>query len=111
MTNPGKYRHLITFQKYDGTVDDYGDVRTDISENWDDFKTVWAAIDPISGKEFYAAEQSQSEVTHKVRCRYIAGIKAEMRIKYGNRLFKILSVIDWEERHEAMLIMAKEMVE
>lgn len=111
MTDPGKYSHRITFQIYDGTLDEYGDVRKDADENWDDYKTVWASIDPLSGKEFYAAEQSQSEVSHKIRCRYFPGLKAEMRILYGRRKFRIISLIDWREAHEECLIMVKELVE
>ena len=111
MTDPGKYAHRITFQRYDGTVDEYGDVRKDVDANWDDFKTAWAAVDPLSGREFYAAEQSQSEVTHKIRCRWFPGLKAEMRIVFGGRKFRIISVIDWQEAHESFLIMAKELVQ
>ena len=111
MTDPGKFAHRITFQRYDGTVDEYGDVRKDADENWDDFKTVWASVEPLSGKEFYAAEQSRSEVSHKLRCRYFPGLKTEMRIACGSRKFKIISAIDWREAHEEYLIMAQELVE
>ena len=72
--------------------------------------TTWAAIDPVSGRELYAAEQSQSEVTHKVRLRYRPGLTTAMRISRGKRRFKILSIIDWEERHESLLMMCKELV-
>ena len=111
MIDAGKMRHRITFQKFDGTVDSGGDIRDDADANWDDFLTCWAAIDPVSGREFYVAEQSQSEITHKIRCRYHAGIKAEMRISCDSRIFEIRSIIDWEERHESFLIMARELVE
>lgn len=140
MIDPGKFRQSVTFQRYNGTVDQYGDVRDDVDENWEDFKATRAAIDPLSGREFYAAEQSQSEVTHKIRCRYFRGLQAGMRIRCAagkqydcvagrarsgisqigsdptehkddlQRLFHIVSVIDWEERHESFLIMAKELV-
>lgn len=111
MIDAGKMRHLITFQSFDGTTDESGDVRDDLDENWDDVKTLHASIDPVSGKEFYSANQSQSEVTHKIRCRYVSGLKTAMRIKYGTRTFRIVSLIDWEERHESLLIMAKELVQ
>lgn len=111
MFDSGKMRHRITFQQYDGTLDEYGDVRDDRDENWDDVRTVWAAIDPVSGREFYAAEQSQSEVTHKIRCRYFSGLTTAMRILHQGRKYRIISVIDWELRHESFLIMAKELVE
>lgn len=111
MFDPGKLRHKVTFQQYNQTVDEHGDVRDDEEENWTDFKTTWASIDPVAGREFYAAEQSQSEVTHKIRCRYFAGLKAGMRIVHKTQKYHIISVIDWELRHESFLIMAKELVE
>ena len=51
--------------------------------------TVWAAVDPVSGREYYAAEQAQSEVTHKVRLRYRAGVTPGMRVLLGQRRLHI----------------------
>lgn len=110
MIDPGKMRHRITFQSFVGEQDDYGDPLQADDDNWENKVTLWAAIDPISGREFYAAEQSQSQVSHKIRCRYHSGLTTAMRIKYGKRIFQIISVIDWEERHESLLIMCKELV-
>ena len=110
MIDPGKMRSRITVQSFTGKTDSFGDPRQDDDSQWEDVATLWAAIDPISGKEFYAAQQSQSVVSHKVRCRYRDGLTTAMRIKYGSRLFKILSIIDWEERHESLLIMCQELV-
>ena len=110
MIDPGKMRHRVTFQSFAGAVDSFGDPLQGDDSQWEDVATLWAAIDPVSGKEFYAAQQSQSTVSHKVRCRYQSGLTTAMRIKYGRRLFKILSIIDWEERHESLLIMCQEAV-
>lgn len=110
MDDPGRMRHRITFQKFDGQVDSYGDPLDADDEHWPNVVTTWAAINPISGREFYAAEQSQSEVTHKVRLRYRPGLNTAMRISWGGRRLKIISIIDWEERHESLLLMCKELV-
>lgn len=110
MIDPGKMRYCITFQRFTGALGDFGDPLLADDSNWEDEVTLWAAIDPLSGREFYAAEQSQSEVSHKIRCRYRGGLTTAMRIKYGSRKFKIISIIDWEERHESLLIMCKELV-
>lgn len=110
MIDVGKMRHRITFQRFDGERDGYGDPLEADDAHWTDVATTWAAIDPISGREFYAAEQSQSEVTHKVRLRYRPGLTTAMRISWEGRLLKILSIIDWEERHESLLLMCKELV-
>lgn len=111
MIDPGQMRHRITFQKFSGELDAYGDpIQTDAAQ-WEDVATVWAAIDPISGREFYEAQQSQSEVSHKIRCRYRPGLTTDMRIKYRDRVFEIVSIINWQERGESLLIMAKELVQ
>ena len=110
MIDPGKMRHRITFQRFSGALDEFGDPLKSDDDNWVDVATTWAAIDPISGREFYAAEQSQSEVSHKIRCRYRTGLDTAMRITYGKRRFKIISLIDWEERHESLLLMCKEVL-
>ena len=110
MIDPGKMRHRITFQQFTGEQDSFGDPLQADDDNWVDVVSPWAAIDPVSGREFYAAEQSQSEVSHKIRCRYYPGLTTDMRIKYGKRIFQIASIIDWEERHQSLLIMCKELV-
>ena len=110
MIDPGKMRHRIKFQSYTGTQDEFGDPNILDDSNWTDTASMWAAIDPISGREFYEAQQSQSEVSHKLRCRYRAGLTTAMRIVCGKRKFKILSIINWEERGESLLIMCKELV-
>lgn len=115
MFDAGRMRDRITFQAYNGNLDAHGDIRDDLDENWTDVATVWAAIDPLVGREFYEAGQSQSEVTHKIRCRFFPWLKAEQRIRHQNgnavRTFHIISIIDWQNRHENVLIMAKELVE
>lgn len=108
--DPGKMRHRITIQRFDGALDSYGDPQWRDDANWEDVATVWAAIDPVIGREFYAVEQSQSEVTHNIRCRYRPGVETAMRICFGARRFAIVSCIDWEERHESLLIKCKELV-
>lgn len=108
MLDAGKLRHRVVVQRYAGQADDYGDMERQEDKNWRTVCILWAAVDPISGKEFYAAEQAQSEVTHKVRTRYRGGIRPGMRLLLGQRRLYIRSVIDWEERHESLLLMAQE---
>ncbi len=108
--DPGAMRHRVTFQRFTGARDDLGDPLYYDDSCWLNTASLWASIRPLSGREFYAAEQSQSEVTHKIGCRYRPGLTTEMRVCFGSRRFKILSIIDWEERHEKLLLMCKELV-
>lgn len=104
--NPGELRHRITIQKLNNSQNEYGEV----SELWEDILNVRAGIYPISGKEFFAAETVNSEITHKVKIRYIGGITPNMRIKFNNRIFSIESVINFQERNIEIQLLCKELI-
>lgn len=104
--NPGELRHRITIQKLNNSQNEYGEV----SELWEDILNVRAGIYPISGKEFFAAETVNSEISHKVKIRYIEGIMPNMRIKFNNRIFSIESVINFQERSIELQLLCKELI-
>ncbi|WNF31640.1 phage head closure protein [Aeribacillus composti] len=106
--NPGEYRHIITIQQKTKIQNDYGEE----IEDWVDLVTTRAGIYPISGKEFFAAETVNSEVTHKVNMRYIPNkhISPDMRVKFGDRYFHIESVINFQEKNVELQLMCKELV-
>jgi len=72
--------------------------------------SVWGSIEPLSGNELLRAQQTQAEVTHRVRIRYRTGITPKLRIAYADRYFNILSVINRGERNRELEIMCKELV-
>lgn len=47
---------------------------------WQDVCEVWAEIAAVSGREFFSAQQIQSNVTHTVLIRWRSGIVAKMRV-------------------------------
>ncbi|MDW7651312.1 MAG: phage head closure protein, partial [Bacillota bacterium] len=79
-------------------------------EAWVDIGTVWASIEPLSGREFFAAQQVNAEVSTKITLRYKAGIKPEMRVLFAGRVFEILSVINLEEKNIQFVLMCKEVL-
>lgn len=101
---PGKLRHRITLQQVTRTPDGIGGY----TETWTDVATVWAAVEPLRGRELFDAEQVQSEITHRVRIRYRSGVDSSMRVRFGARLFRIQSVIDVDERHREIQLMCQE---
>lgn len=106
--NPGELRHKIIFQKLDKDAEnDYGEP----IEKWDDISSAKAGIYPISGREFYAAETVNSEVSHKVNIRYIPGITSDMRIVFGERIFELISPpINFQERNVELQLLCKELM-
>ena len=100
----GRLRHRVMIQQL---VPDPSIGGTDI---WHDYATVWAAIEPLRGREYLAAQQEGAEVTGRITTRYINGVKPGMRWKYESRIFDIISVIDLEERHVELQLMVKEVL-
>ncbi|MGV6989651.1 phage head closure protein [Testudinibacter sp. P80/BLE/0925] len=102
----GKLRHRITLQQQISTLNSYGSAITD----WEDVATVWAEIKPLSGREYFAAEQVQSEITTQIWLRYRPDIQPTMRVKWGDRTFEVVSAINHNERNTALQLMCKERI-
>lgn len=103
--------HRITFQAFTTIVNDYG---FEIQE-WSDFKTVWAGITNLSGREYFAAMQVQAEKTVKFTIRYTKDIDETMNIKFGKKtvgteeidiIFNITSIDNIKYGNEFMEIKA-----
>lgn len=77
-------------------------------ESWTDVDTVWARIEPLSGREYFQARQEIAEVSVKVTVRYRNDIAPSMRLRFEDRIFEVLSVINPEERCILLLLMCKE---
>jgi SPP1 family predicted phage head-tail adaptor len=107
MISAGMLNKKVTIQKkVIGTPgqDAYGQP----SNTWATYFIVWASIEPIQGREFWAQQQIQSEVTVRVRTRYIPGVTTGMRIYYNSKIYSIESIIDVKDRHSEMQLMCSE---
>jgi SPP1 family predicted phage head-tail adaptor len=103
----GKLRHRIAIEQVAETQDPDGSV----IETWSTFANAHASIEPISGREYFAAQTTQADVTHRICMRYLAGLIPKMRVKYGLRIFDILSVINVNERNRELQLMCKESID
>lgn len=87
-TSPAELKHRITLQYQTRTPDGAGAWTT----TWNDAATVWAAIWPGQpAREAMAAGAPSAELTHRIRIRYRADVRASWRIKYGQRFFAIVA--------------------
>jgi SPP1 family predicted phage head-tail adaptor len=108
MMQPGRLNKRVVIQQLvsgSPSKDSFGEPL----QTWENFaEELWAAVEPVQGREFWAQQQVQSEVTVRVRIRYLSGVIADMRVVYGARILDIVSVIDPKERHEEMQLMCSE---
>jgi len=70
-----------------------------------EFATRWIEIIPMSGSEQVASLVSIGTVTHRIRMRYLDGLKPKMRVVADGRTFEILSAVERgrREEHELMV--------
>ena len=91
----GKLRNSIEIQQPTNTPDGQGGhVTTWLTIH----PNIMSKIVPVSGGERMRAMQLNATITHRVFLRYIAGIEANMRVKFGDRLFQIRLPLNLEER-------------
>lgn len=100
----GKLRHWITIQHRTDTRDSYGEP----IPAWTTYDQVWASIEPIVGREYFASKETRSQSTHRVRIRYRSGVTTKMRIYWDSRYFDIESVLNLEEKDRELVLMCVE---
>ena len=49
-----------------------------------------------------------TQVTHRIKMRYVAGLTNKMRLVFGTRTFDILDIDNVEERNVEMILTCKE---
>lgn len=84
----GDLRHRITFQRLTSVVNENGFE----TEAWQDYKTVWASVSNLSGREYYQAAAIQAEKTVKFLIRHIESVDTSMRILFKDKQYNITSI-------------------
>ncbi len=102
----GPLNKRVAIRSASTTRDDYGEP----IPSWSTDATVWASVEPLSGRERVSAQQQHAETTHRIRMRYQPGttVTAEKRILYDSRIFEIISVINKKERKHMLELLCKE---
>jgi SPP1 family predicted phage head-tail adaptor len=104
MIRTGLLRHKICIQEKVTLRDSMGgEIVT-----WEPFTYCWAQIEPLSGREYFAAKQAQASISHKMIMRYQSGIKPYHRIQWGERNFNIDAILNPEERNRELTIFCTE---
>lgn len=100
MIVPGQLRERITVQQPVRTTSALGESLV----TWSTYATRWASVEGVGSREALQYGQQQVEVTHKVRMRYLDGLTATMRIQWRSRTLDVVSVLEYANRSEHVLI-------
>lgn len=86
----GRLRHRLVIER---RVESQDATTGAVTTSWERVDEVWAAIEPLSVREFIAAQAQQSEVTGKLVIRPFPGLTAKMRLRKGATIFDIAGVL------------------
>ena len=87
----GTLRHKVQLQAKTITQDpDTGEM----VDSWATVAEPWAAIVPMSAREFVAAAAEQSEVRGRIVIRYRDGVDATMRVVHRGKWYAIHGVLE-----------------
>ena len=105
----GVLNRRIRIQAPSATLDAFGIP----APGWTDLLTVWGAIEPLTGRELFNAQQVASEVTHRITIRFNAlltdtRLAATYRVLYAGRSFNIHAVMNEDEANVTMVMLASE---
>ena len=94
----------ITFQSFTITQDP---ITGEITETWTDFVSVFAKVEPLVGREYFAAAAVQAEDSVKFTMRYRGDLTTAMRIVFDGKQFDISSIQNIRSANRETLIYAK----
>ncbi|MEG0729630.1 MAG: phage head closure protein [Anaerovoracaceae bacterium] len=93
----GQLKHRITFLKPTSNINENGFE----TEGFIEFKTVWASVSNLSGREYFAAAAIQKEKIVKFKIRSISDIDETMKIAFQGKHYNITSIdnIKYENKY------------
>ena len=99
----GKLRHRVSL-----LIPTYNQNQNtgEMNATWSDSTKLWASIEPLSGRDFIAAQSGQSKVNARFKIRYRSDVNYTMRILDDATVYKIEAVLpDKKNGKEYLTIM------
>lgn len=104
---PGKFNCQVTFKSPvdpEATQNDLGEPTGTPAT----LGTRYGFLEPITNQEAWQGEQVQDLVSHRLTCRYLAGVTTAHWFTWDGRTFEIVSVRDIEEAGWELEVLARE---
>jgi SPP1 family predicted phage head-tail adaptor len=102
----GKLHHRLTLEAPVETADGGGGA----VKNWQLVATLWGQIEPMSGAESSFGEQLEAGGTHRITLRYNPAVSPLNRLRFGARIFDILSVLNLDEKNQWFVCQCHEVI-
>lgn len=82
----GKLRHRVVLQS---PVHNQDPVTGDVTTTWWTEAVVWAAVEPLSAREFIQSATEQGQIEARITIRFLAGIDPSWRAVHRGRIYNI----------------------
>jgi SPP1 family predicted phage head-tail adaptor len=111
----GRFRHQVSLQRRTDSQNPSGQV----SHSYAEFAEPWARISSITGREFVAAQQVQSEVTTKITIRWRHDVDETCRVVHVVKhdenpqwfdVYDIVAVLPDDTGRRELQLMCKKLV-
>jgi SPP1 family predicted phage head-tail adaptor len=99
----GKLRHRLTLQSPTETRGATGEVLVAYSTD----STVWGSLRPLTGREVSASNQTVEEINYRAEIRYHSTIKSEWRVVNDSNTYEVVTVLNYDELNEYMILELK----
>lgn len=101
----GDLRHRIEIGRYVGGTDQWGDP---MPPTWQAVCTVWAEVESLSGRLYFAAQQTAQQSDHRVTIRWRKDIEPGMVVRHEGREFEVQAVLDRDGRRRWLELVCRE---
>lgn len=107
----GDLRERVSIQVNTPAADTFGAAGAESWANIGTVPTVYAALEPLSGREGFAADRLYGEASHRVRMRYRSDFMTVLvpknRLLYGTRVFDIIATLEVAPRQELHVLVTE----
>ena len=102
--NAGALDQRIVIERRTGATNDWGEP---LPDSWLPIVQTWAHVQPLTGRDFIAAQAAMSEVKLKIIMRYRPGITPADRVSHNGQVHAIEAVIDVHSSRRELHLMCK----
>jgi len=102
--NPGKLNKKVKIFNQANISDKAGGYENQLEEVCE----IWASIITLSGKDLWEAQKLNADISHKLIIRNRKDIKKSQIIKYKNKIFDILYLLNANDKETYLEVMVKE---
>jgi len=100
----GRLRHRLLLQRKSEEINAYGEREID----WTTQATVWGAIEPLSGREYFSQEQVQAEAKVRIVIRYRSGVDETWRVWHDGLAYDIVDALNENTRDRMLTLMCRQ---